>query len=67
MIGGRGVRGRGGIAAALVGTELLPRIHWIIWFIPGALLGALFGWFLIQPINRGLGWFFGIFGSLPEM
>jgi multidrug efflux pump subunit AcrB len=29
-----------------------------IYFPPGALLGGLFGWFLIRPVNAGLGVFF---------
>jgi multidrug efflux pump subunit AcrB len=29
-----------------------------IYFAPGAVLGGLFGWFLIGPVNAGLGWFF---------
>src|SRR5262249_32645367 len=32
-----------------------------IYFPPGALLGGLFGWFLIRPVNAGLGWFFRLF------
>src|SRR5436305_12048435 len=37
---------------------------WLPWavtgayFAPGALLGGLIGWFLIRPVNAGLGWFF---------
>jgi multidrug efflux pump subunit AcrB len=28
---------------------------------PGILIGSLFGWFLIKPINAGLAWFFQLF------
>jgi multidrug efflux pump subunit AcrB len=40
---------------------------WITWtvgtidFLPGALVGLLFGWFLIRPINAVLGWLFRAF------
>ncbi len=29
-----------------------------IYFLPGALVGGLLGWFLIRPVNAILGWFF---------
>jgi len=32
-----------------------------IYFPPGAVVGALFGWFLIRPVNAGLGAFFRVF------
>ena len=36
-------------------------IEFAIYFPPGALVGGLFGWFLIRPVNAGLGWFFRLF------
>jgi multidrug efflux pump subunit AcrB len=42
----------------------LDQPAWLPWvmtgsaFLPGLLVGLLFGWLLIGPINRGLGWFF---------
>jgi multidrug efflux pump subunit AcrB len=35
-----------------------------IWFTPGLLVGCVFGWFIIRPVNAGLGWFFRGFNSL---
>ncbi len=32
-----------------------------VYFLPGMLLGGLFGWFCIGPVNAGLGWFFRAF------
>jgi multidrug efflux pump subunit AcrB len=29
-----------------------------LYFLPGALVGAVVGWFCIKPVNAGLGWFF---------
>jgi multidrug efflux pump len=29
-----------------------------VYFLPGALLGGVLGWFLIGPVNAGLRWFF---------
>ncbi len=46
---------------------VLPR--WEYWllqaatFLPGAVVGGVVGWFVIGPVNRGLGWFFGKFNS----
>ena len=34
------------------------------YFVPGGLVGAVFGWFLIRPINAVLGWFFQGFNRL---
>ena len=34
----------------------------VAWYAPpGILLGGLFGWFFISPVNAGLGWFFRLF------
>lgn len=30
----------------------------VVYFTPGMILGAIFGWFAIKPINAVLGWFF---------
>src|SRR5262249_13841180 len=37
---------------------------WAAYFVPGLLLGLLLGWFIIKPVNAGLGWFFGRFNGL---
>src|SRR6185437_16183290 len=43
---------------------------WVTWmvgtiyFLPGALVGLLFGWLLIRPINAVLGWLFRAFNRL---
>ncbi len=29
-----------------------------VFFTPGALVGAVIGWFIIRPVNAVLGWFF---------
>ena len=29
-----------------------------VYFLPGALVGGLIGWFIIRPVNAVLGWFF---------
>jgi multidrug efflux pump len=33
-------------------------------FLPGALAGGLVGWFIIAPVNAGLGWFFQGFNRI---
>ncbi|HZZ72311.1 MAG TPA: efflux RND transporter permease subunit, partial [Pirellulales bacterium] len=33
----------------------------ILLFLPGAIGGGILGWFIIQPVNWGLGIFFGLF------
>jgi multidrug efflux pump subunit AcrB len=30
-------------------------------FTPGVIVGCVVGWFIIQPVNAALGWFFGLF------
>ncbi len=37
---------------------------WGIYFLPGALVGGLIGWFIIRPVNAGLGWVFRGFNRL---
>ena len=41
--------------------------RWLTWgvgFVPGALVGAVFGWFVIRPVNAVLGWVFRGFNRL---
>jgi multidrug efflux pump len=51
-------------------TGTLPR--WLFWalavaaFAPGALPGGLVGWFVIDPVNAALGWFFRGFNAVFE-
>ncbi len=58
----RYLAGRFGLPANPAG---LPR--WELWglraatFLPGAVVGGVLGWFLIGPVNAGLGWFFDKF------
>jgi multidrug efflux pump len=48
----------------------LPRTQYWLWlailFLPGALVGGALGWFVIGPVNAGLGWFFGKFNHRFE-
>jgi multidrug efflux pump len=51
--------------AALGGGEESAVPKWLSWtavtsayFIPGALVGGVVGWFLIRPVNAVLGWLF---------
>jgi multidrug efflux pump subunit AcrB len=39
-------------------------LAWLIYFIPGALVGGQLGWFLIRPVNEVLGWVFRGFNRL---
>lgn len=49
-------------------TEDTPTwLSWVIrggYFIPGALIGGVIGWYIIGPVNAGLAWFFGRFNRL---
>src|SRR5262249_49692325 len=38
-----------------------------IYFTPGALLGGLFGWFFIRPVNRALGGVFQAFNRCFDL
>lgn len=38
----------------------------VITFLPGFLVGGVVGWFIINPVNSFLGWFFGGFNRLFE-
>ena len=51
--------GAPGVAAALVDLALK-----VACFVPGLLAGGLLGWFIIGPVNRVLGSFFGGFNRL---
>jgi multidrug efflux pump len=55
----------GGGPVGLRVTLLTWALHALL-FVPGALGGGILGWFLIQPINRGLSWFFRGFNWLFE-
>ena len=52
----------------VAGDPTLP--PWLGWslivgyFLPGAVIGGAIGWFIIEPINAGLGWFFRGFNSV---
>jgi len=54
------------LLAAHLGLPPVAAVNpkWLAWTIkggyaiPGLLAGALIGWFLIRPVNGGLGWFF---------
>ncbi|MBY0524759.1 MAG: efflux RND transporter permease subunit [Gemmataceae bacterium] len=48
-------------------TEMPTWLLWTIkagYFVPGALMGALIGWFIIGPVNRALGGLFRRFNAL---
>ncbi|HTU16646.1 MAG TPA: efflux RND transporter permease subunit, partial [Gemmataceae bacterium] len=42
----------------------VPWLVGTIYFLPGALIGLLFGWFAIDPINAVLGWLFRAFNRV---
>jgi multidrug efflux pump len=44
--------------------ELQQWLAWSIYFLPGAILGGMLGWFVIRPVNAALGWFFRGFNRL---
>ena len=59
--------------AGHMGLPALPAAdapRWLPWavdaayFMPGAVLGGAVGWFIIGPVNAGLGWFFRGFNRL---
>ncbi len=60
-------RHRAGPLAQGMAEDAVPLPSWMsyltaaVYFIPGMLLGGLFGWFCIHPVNAGLGWFFRAF------
>jgi multidrug efflux pump len=69
----------GGLLTAWLGPEYLPGLaasighlplqDWLVWgtyFAPGALLGAVLGWFVIRPVNTLLGWVFRGFNRYFE-
>jgi multidrug efflux pump subunit AcrB len=47
-------------------SKLLSWLIWGFWFVPGALVGCVLGWFLIRPVNAVLGWIFRGFNRLFE-
>ncbi len=61
--------GKFGLPAAAVDSEAAAEAaaetpKWVFWavntlyFLPGMLIGGVFGWFSIRPVNAMLGWFF---------
>ena len=62
--------GKFGFPAAPTGEGESDVPTWLAWamsaiyFTPGMLAGAAFGWITIKPINAGLGWFFRGFNRL---
>jgi multidrug efflux pump subunit AcrB len=44
--------------------EWMPWAVGAVYFIPGAIVGGLIGWFIIGPVNAVLGWFFRGFNRL---
>lgn len=52
-------------AAGLQATFRMWAIHGILFF-PGAVAGGVLGWFVIRPVNWGLGHFFRGFNSVFE-
>src|SRR5207244_2001731 len=64
----------GGVVTAWLGQQFLAARWgfstwpwWLtagVYFIPGALVGALVGWLIIRPVNAGLGWLFRGFNGL---
>ena len=40
------------------GPKWLPWVVKALAFVPGALVGGVIGWFVIRPVNAGLGWIF---------
>ena len=43
------------------GRAVAAVVDAVAYAIPGVLVGGLFGWFIIRPVNAVLGWFFGGF------
>jgi multidrug efflux pump subunit AcrB len=69
-LGPQYVAGHWGIPAAPTAEEAAEMPQWLYWSImaayaaPGVLAGGLLGWFIIRPVNAGLGWFFRGFNRL---
>jgi multidrug efflux pump subunit AcrB len=64
LAGASGFLARLGVPA---GEELPTWLSWavtIAYAAPGVLLGGVAGWFLIRPVNAGLGWVFRGFNRL---
>jgi multidrug efflux pump len=60
-----GEAGDGSAPAGLRAAALGWAVYMLL-FLPGALAGGVFGWLLIRPVNRVLGYFFGAFNWLFE-
>jgi multidrug efflux pump subunit AcrB len=55
------------LPAQLTEDEMPSWLYWAvtaIHFLPGLLIGLVAGWFLIKPVNAGLGWLFRGFNRL---
>jgi multidrug efflux pump subunit AcrB len=71
LLGPKLLGGHFGLPAATGAEEGPEGASWwaigleaVLYFPPGALAGGLVGWFLIRPVNAGLGWFFRGFNRL---
>ena len=60
--------GHFGFPPPIPASDVARGVSWAEWgmdfvryFPPGMIVGGIFGWFLIEPINAGLGWFFKAF------
>ena len=65
-LGEKFLAGRMGLPA-LPGEDAPRWMPWAVdaaYFVPGAILGGVVGWFIITPVNAGLGWFFRGFNRL---
>ncbi len=51
----------GGVLAVWHGQFAILSLQSAIRFVSGILIGGVIGWFIIRPVNAGLGWAFGGF------
>jgi multidrug efflux pump len=52
-----------------VNDQTSTPVAWAIraaYFVPGAVVGGVVGWFVIGPVNAALAWFFGLFNRAFE-